>query len=230
MAPGRLFGPVGAFLFSSFIKRKGDNVMKKIIFLGLLVCFLPALVFGQDKIEAPVWNVGDKWVFTQGNIEVVGADQNSYTLKFSKDTCLIENKALEKIIYDKINLNRIYAIKEDKREKYTMAQRRILNCPITLGAEWKDTYTTVALTGQSKGMTRDYAETFKVLGWENMQVQAGNFKAIKLEYFQERIGGGSGKALYWYSPDTKYFVKCQYDPSYWAGITDWELASFQFKK
>ena len=53
--------------------------MKKTIFLGLLIMFLPALVFSQEKVEAPVWNVGDKWVFSgEGSIEVINADQNSY--------------------------------------------------------------------------------------------------------------------------------------------------------
>ena len=156
--------------------------MKKIIFLvGLVIVFLPALVFAQEKVEAPVWNVGDKWVFTQGNIEVVGADQNSYTLNFSKDTCVLENKQLEKIIFDKSTLNRIYTLKEGKREKYTLALKRILNFPINLGNEWNDTFTATSLSAQSKGQTRDYAEAFKILGWENVQVQTGNFKAIKLD-------------------------------------------------
>ena len=66
--------------------------MKKIAFLvGCLILFVAPTVFAQEKVEAPVWNVGDKWVFTQGNIEVVGIDQNSYTLNFSKDTCRVEN-------------------------------------------------------------------------------------------------------------------------------------------
>ena len=49
-------------------------MVKKIIFLGLLLVFLAAMVFAQEKIEAPVWNVGDKWAFTgNGNVEVVSS-------------------------------------------------------------------------------------------------------------------------------------------------------------
>ena len=142
--------------------------MKKIIFLGLVIVFLPALVFAQEKVEAPIWNVGDKWVFTLGNIEVVDADQNGYKLKFSKDTCVLENKQLEKIIFDKSTLNRIYTLKAGKREQYTLGLKRILNFPINLGNEWNDTYTATSLTGSSKGETRNYTEAFKVLGWENV--------------------------------------------------------------
>ena len=44
-------------------------------FSALLILFLPAVVFAQEKVEAPVWNVGDKWVFTGGaSIEVIKAD------------------------------------------------------------------------------------------------------------------------------------------------------------
>jgi hypothetical protein len=206
--------------------------MKKIIYLGWLIVFLPAMVFAQEKVEAPVWNVGDKWVFTQGNIEVVDADQNSYTLKYSKDTCVLENKQLEKIIFDKSTLNRIYTLKAGKREQYTLGLKRILNFPINLGNEWNDTLTATSLSAQSKGETRNYAEAFKVLGWENVQVQAGNFKAIKLEYFQKSFSTGrSGKEIYWYAPEVKYFLKCQYDTNYRRGeVADWELVSFKLKK
>ncbi len=95
--------------------------------------------------------------------------------------------------------------------------------------EWKDTFTTGSLVG-SKGQIHDYAETFRVLGWENVKVRAGNFKAIKLEYSQESSSGRSGKAFYWYAPEVKYFVKCRYDTNYWVGVADWELASFKLKE
>ena len=99
--------------------------MKKIVLLLGIFLLFPSITWAQEKVEAPVWNVGDKWVFTQGNIEVVGADENSYTLNFSKDTYILENKGFEKIIFDKSTLNRIYALKGDKREKYTVGTRRI---------------------------------------------------------------------------------------------------------
>jgi hypothetical protein len=170
-------------------------------------------------------------VFTQGNIEVVGSDQNSYILNFSKDTCRVENMGFEKIIFDKSTLTKIYAIREDKREKYTQPQRRILDFPFNLGKEWNDTGTVTPLSGPMKGATMDISETFKVLGWENVKVQAGNFKTIKLQHtIENRTMNASGKSIYWYAPETKYFVKCQYDTNYWIGVTDWELASFKLKK
>ena len=68
----------------------------------------------------------------------------------------------------------------------------------------------------------EYQETFRVLGWEEVEVRAGKFKAIKLEYKIETswrgnmgwIPGGESKAWYWYSPEVKNFVKCQYEKGY----------------
>ena len=205
--------------------------MKKIVLLLAIFLFFPSITQAQEKIEAPVWNLGDKWVFTQGNIEVVGADENSYTLNFSKDTCIIENKGFEKIIFDKSTLNRIYGLKEDNREKYTLAIRRILNFPLDIGQEWKDTCTSKVLVGPFKGRIGDYSEAFRVQGWENVEVQAGNFKSIKLEYTLKNMSvGDSGKAIFWYAPEVKYFVKCTYDKNFWRGVADWELVSFKLNK
>ena len=219
--------------------------MKKMIFLVWLVVLLPAMVFAQEKVAAPVWNVGDKWVFTQGIIEIIEADQNSYTMKFPSDKTsawFLESGGFEKIIFEKATLNRIYALKQNKREKYTGFRRTHLNFPFSPGKKWKDIFSATPLMGlyYGKGVW-EYTEAYAVLGWEEVEVRAGKFKAIKLECEQVVTGpltsrgqvvGSGGKAWYWYSPAGKYFVKCQYDElnlrAY--GLKGWELASFQLKK
>jgi hypothetical protein len=55
--PGRILLLPGAFLFFLLTGKEGNKV-RKIIFLGWLIAFLPAVVFAQEKIEAPVWNAG----------------------------------------------------------------------------------------------------------------------------------------------------------------------------
>jgi hypothetical protein len=87
----------------------------------------------------------------------------------------------------------------------------------------------------------DYSENYTVSGWEDVEVRAGKFKALKVEY--KRLVTGSSvtwgvvgeeiKHQYWYSPDVKYFVKCQYDKDWVKGqkeVFNWELTSFQLKK
>jgi hypothetical protein len=218
--------------------------MKRMLFLGLLIVFLPALLFAQEKVEAPVWNVGDKWTFTgDGSIEVVNADQSVYILNFSEGTCIYESQGFNTILFQKTSLNRINTVERDKRVKYTRGYKKLFDFPLTIGKQWKEAYSTKAFYGPSAGRySMDYSENFSALGWEDVGVRAGKFKALKVEYKRKLtgsssiFGGNIGeeiKSHYWYSPDVKYFVKCQYDKDWMKGskeIFDWELTSFQLKK
>jgi len=216
--------------------------MRRMILLGWLVLFLAPMAWGQEKVEAPVWNVGDKWVFTQGSIEVVKNDQNGYFLKFSEDTCIQENQGCKTIIFEKSVLKRIYMLSGDKRKKYSKGLRNILKFPLGTAKEWKSAYSSTPLFGF--GVNRwvnDYSESIKVQGWEDVEVRAGKFKALRLEYKRVITGtsnfmptgvGMEIKNHYWYSPAVKYFVKCQYDKAWNDAkeIFNWELTSFQLKK
>jgi hypothetical protein len=203
--------------------------MKKMILLSFLVLFIPAIVYGQDKVEAPVWNIGDKWSLTGSvTIMVVNADESSYAVKY------LTSGGESILINEKSSLNRLYAMDKDKRIPYEGRNKRLLNFPLNIGTSWKDRYTSKPAASGSKEYT--CLETFTVLGWEDIVVQAGKFKAIKIEYKQEMIGqtavrSKEGKAWYWYSPDVKYMIKCQYEKSdYWDALYDWELTSFELKK
>ena len=89
--------------------------MRKMVFFLLVFLSCSSVTLAQEKIDVPVWNLGDKWVFTQGNIEVVGVDQNTYTLALSRDVCFVERKQFEKIVFDKTALNRIYTFAGGER-------------------------------------------------------------------------------------------------------------------
>ena len=213
---------------------------------GLLVLCFPAILFAQDKVDIPVWNVGDKWVFNrsspniknQGAIEVVSADQDTYIVKFIDNICIVETQGFEAIIIEKSTLHRSYALTGNTREKYKKGRRTIFNFPFYAGKEWKDSYSAVSLVTSIETTPLDYYEIYKVLGWEEVEVEAGKFKAIKMEATVGHEAKGlapafEGKNLYWYSPDVKHFVKCQYDPMilmYFPQIFNWELTSFKVKK
>lgn len=207
------------------------------IFLGWLIVFIPAMVFAQDKIDAPVWNVGDQWIFTLGNIEVVSADQNSYTLNFSNDTCIFQNQGFKAIIFEKSTLNRIGVLKRGNRKEYTMGLRRFLNFPLSMEKQWKDAYAGESLIGLHPDMVNSYSEIFAILGWEDLAIRAGKFRTIKLEYRQVLTQspslwtpiGVERKAIFWYSPTVKYFIKGQHI-NFPDVVKDWELNSYKGEK
>jgi hypothetical protein len=217
--------------------------MKKIAFLALGMVFIPATLFAQEKVEAPVWNAGDKWGFSgRGTIEVLKMEKDGYVVRFSDSTCIIESQGFKTILFDKTNFKRIHWVKGDKRKKYTMGLKRIFSFPYTIGKQWKDAYCAAPLVGQAKGqISLDYYEKFKVLGWEEISVKAGKFRTLKIEAIrghepmpQRWVPGMEYKGFYWYSPEAKYFVKCQYDPAsvkeFQGEVVNWELTSFQLKK
>ena len=220
--------------------------MSKMIFILWVLFLSPSITWAQEKVNSPVWNVGDKWVFTQGNIEVIGADKKSYAVNFSKDTCILENVGFETIIFEKSTLNRIYVLKGDIREKYTMGLKNIFNFPFRPGSQWKHAYSAKPIIFKEylefQGIPfLDHYENIKILGWEDIGVKAGKFRALRIEFvgghkeYQAGLFPRPGfefKNYYWYSANVKYFVKCQYDKDWMKEnkeIFDWELASFKLK-
>jgi hypothetical protein len=197
--------------------------MKKTILISFLILFISAMAYGQDKIETPVWKIGDKWSLTGDvTVTVVNADESSYSVKY------LTSGGESILIFEKSSLNRLYAMDKDKRIPYEGRNKRLFNFPLNIGKSWKDKYI-------SKGAIKEYTylETFTALGWEGIVVQAGKFKTVKIEYKQSNADepAKEGKLWYWYSPDAKYMIKCQYEKSrYWDAAYDWELTSFELKK
>jgi hypothetical protein len=213
----------GHHLFHGWKSRKEGNHMKRLILLGFFVIFFPAIVYAQDKVGVPIWNIGDKWKLTEDvTITVANADESSYAVKY------LTAGGESILIFDKSSLNRLYVMDKDKRIPYEGRNKRLFNFPLEIGKSWKDKFV-------SKESLKEYTyfETFTALGWEDIVVQAGKFKTIKIEYKQSSSDepAKEGKLWYWYSPDVKYMIKCQYEKSrYWDAIYDWELTSFELKK
>jgi hypothetical protein len=220
--------------------------MKKMILLGWLVLFFVPAVCAQEKIEAPVWNVGDKWVFDrEGPMEVIGRDAQYYAVKFSGG--IFPKDAYGIALFERSTLNVKYMLESDQRKEYKGFQKKILNFPLIVGKQWKDLIQRDEI--RPGGPTPyEYHVTFRVLGWEEVEVRAGKFKALKLEYiFQPSwrsnmgwIPGYESKAWYSYSPEVKHFVKCQYEKGYMESIDErggerevranWGLVSYELRK
>ncbi len=203
--------------------------MKKSILLSFLIVFIPAVVCGQDRLGVPIWNVGDRWnLIGDVVISVASADEKSYAVKYAT------GGGESVLIYDKSSLNRLFIMDKEKQIKYEGRNKRLFNFPLEIGKSWTDKFTIKSGTPGAQEIT--VTETFTPLGWEDIQIQAGKFRAIKLEYKSEMAGQAAGrpkegKAWYWYSPDVKYMLKCQYDRTeYWEAIYDWELTSIKLIK
>ena len=213
--------------------------MKRIVYWGFSFFVSPRCYVPKIRLiyRSGMWEISG-FLKIKGIIEVVKADQNTYTVKFSDDICVFETQGFETIIFEKSTLHRIYTLKGNIREEYKKGRRTIFNFPLNPGKQWKDAYSAVSIVKGVDTQILDYYEIYKVLGWEDVEVKAGKFKAIKLEVIIGHEAKGSipsyeATNLYWYSPDVKHFVKCQYDPvtrGFSADLFDWELSSFKVKK
>src|SRR5512135_2893243 len=118
--------------------------MKKVACLGWLIVFLPAMVFAQEKIEAPIWNTGDKWVFDrEGPMEVTGSDgwwHQWLSVKFSGG--IFPKGASGIAIFERPTFNVKYILEGDRRKEYPGLRKKILKFPLSPGSQWKDLYQT----------------------------------------------------------------------------------------
>ena len=231
--------------------------MKKKIMLSCLILFFTSIVWAQEKCEAPIWNVGDKWTYMDvtGEIwtnEVVDSRKDLYTVKFGgiQDTSLglYEGNVYPGLVpqnlylFDKKTLNIKYVIERGGRYKYTNMFREFFNFPIFVGKKWREV--TNGITG---GIEYTLSNTFKIEGLEEVTTAAGTFNAFRIDwklnfyilgkvyYSLNCVWGETGFIgwyRFWYSPKVKTWVKRESQTGqWWSDRTYWyrnaELISYE---
>lgn len=208
--------------------RKWDE-MKKIILLNLITLFLASMAWAQEKCEAPVWNVGDRWTyeFTKGHTgtqAVVDLSNDLFILKIEE----VRNLSA----YDRKTMNLKYLIDETgKQVKAISPFRNLYDFPIVVNKKWSDT--TISKTAR-ESVDTTYANEFKIESTEIVTTPAGKFESYKIYYKQTNMSSNkSGWVRYWYSPEVKAWVKREGEKSsYWEGVssaTNAELISYKIK-
>jgi hypothetical protein len=103
--------------------------------------------------------------------------------------------------------------------------------PLYPGKTWEDSYDwEMKGAAPVKGKAEDRG---KVLGWEDVQVPAGTFHALKVEV-NSRFYGKGGMAddatlFYWYAPQVNRFVKFDYRSIYEGALVA-EMVSYKPSK
>jgi hypothetical protein len=209
--------------------------MKKIILLGFLLLFIPAILYGQDKVEAPVWNVGDKWTYKDASAttytnEVVDVKEDVFVLKYRA----IQNPAA----FDKKTMNVKFLIGEGGNKildtDFLGPARKLFNFPIFVGKQWTDKYEVVLRAPGGTNFQVTQALAFKIENIVEVSTPAGTFKTYVI-YFNQRSmrSGSNGWMRYWYSPEVKMWIKRETEKGdFWkqAKIFDTELISYELKK
>lgn len=208
--------------------------MKRILILSLSILFFAQIVYAQDKIEAPVWNVGDKWTFK-------GVDGNTFTnqvMDIKEDLFVVRMGGNPNLnAFDKKNMNVKFLIAEGGRQvEADNPLRKLFDFPIAVGKKWSDVTTAYPPTGPKKRRMGKmiFDHDFKVEGTEEITTPAGKFNAYKIHYKStDRNSNRSGWIRFWYSPEVKNWVKREAEKGRYWEETRWakdaELISYSLK-
>lgn len=206
--------------------------MKKMLILTCLFLFLIPLVWAQEKVEAPVWNVGDKWTYKSTS----GGTWTNEVVDAKEDLYIVRTEGVQDLNgYDKKTMNVTYLIEQSGRKvKATSSFKKLFDFPLVVGKKWTDrTYSKPA--GWTLEVT--YINDFKIEGIEQVTTPAGTFKAYIIHFKQTNMavtsGTRDGWIRYWYSPDVKTWIKREVEKSsFWARVRwlqDAELISYELK-
>jgi hypothetical protein len=194
--------------------------MKRVVLLGYLVLFFAQTVWAQETIEAPVWNVGDRWTYKS----VTGNTWTNQVLEIKEDLYILKPGGGHSLNgYDKKSMNVKSITEEDGKAVETdFHLRKLFDFPISVGKKWSDVTTFYPSSGVTRQGKIIYDHDFQVKDIQEVTTPAGRFKAYRIHYSQKRRNSRkSGWVDFWYSPEIKNWIKREAEKgSYW-GKTTW---------
>ena len=206
--------------------------MKRVALLGYLVLFFAPAVWAQEMIEAPVWNVGDRWTYKS----VTGNTWTNQVLEIKEDLYILKPGGARNLNgYDKKSMNVKSIIEEDgKAVEADFHLRKLFDFPISVGKKWSDVTTFYPSSGVTHQGKIIYDHDFQVKDIQEVTTPAGRFKAYRIHYSQKRRNSRkSGWVDFWYSPEIKNWIKREAEKRpYWEKTTwakDAELVSYTSK-
>jgi len=207
--------------------------MKKIaIFIAVFILMGGGFTSAQEKIDAPIWNAGDKWAYKTADgkkftNEVVKVDDEFFVVRMGGSPYLN--------VYDKKTMNITKWIDSSGTEAPASALN-IYDFPLFVGKNWGGQILPSGAT-RVGGQASRWEYSFKVEDREEINTIAGSFKAYRLYCKHSNLGPRAipgGWIKFWYSPEAKAWVKRVAEKSrYFQGTqfeNDIELVSYQLKK
>jgi hypothetical protein len=200
--------------------------MKKVLDLALALMIFGGVNLGwaQDRCEVPTLVVGDEWTYKSAGKEI------RYRVRdITGDGYLIG----EGSIYDKSTLNLKFRVKEGKKEESEGLLRKMLNFPLFVGNKWEDRVE--QYNPKFSKRTLNYIE-FSVDKQESIGTPAGNFNAFliiakAISSLESSKGGRmEGWCKLWYSPQVKFWVKREYDNTFWPYDHDGILIKYKIRE
>ena len=173
---------------------------------------------GSPTAVAPVYKVGDTWIFLRGNGEAPPGEKLVQTVVSVTDD--------RTTFSDSINGGTPYEADCDNQGSSTRKGTSTyepnigwLRFPMTVGKSWDARYLL-----RYPGGSIDVIQHVEVVAFERVQVPAGSFDAYRLVVSglrKSHVGGGRAlhfSATYWYAPSVKLIFKTEYKSYPYGGI------------
>jgi hypothetical protein len=195
-----------------------------------VVARLEEIDWTKKSCGAPVWNIGDKWIYKKANGGIFAHE----VVKIEEDLFVVKVEGLRQLMgYDKKTMNNNFLLEPSGHRTQNKApSRKLYDFPIVVGKKWSDTTTTLSSVSKKEAT---FSSEFQIEGIEEITTPAGTFKAFKIYYRQTVISPqrGSGWVRIWYSPVIKNWIKREVEKSlFWQKATllkDAELISYELK-
>lgn len=190
------------------------------VYCATLMTIASTVAVAQTSVTEPEYFVGDRWVFKRLDLWT-NEETESYELRVSSAT---EGSIflLRTTIFSKSAANNIGRPLRRRIDAATMTffdpgiyegKRIDFNFPLDIGKTWEYEFKT---KGTGSTLFKNTRKA-KVESWEDIRVPAGTFKALKIVHngywTRYDVGGtfhGAVTETFWYSPETKWWVKYEY--------------------
>jgi len=163
---------------------------------------------------AAAFKVGDNWVYK--------ATDRDYTVVRERKTVLRVESVTDREVHIRAGSknwlrytpegNLIASLPRDGIERRFEPTVPLYSFPLEPGKTWQTKYRTT----RSDGRVFDNDRSVTVVGWEEVKVPAGTFRALKissLTWYRRVDSGGSGGGRsvfnYWYAPEVKRLIKSE---------------------
>lgn len=204
------------------------NTMIRRFATAVLLLALPAVCTAQADapVPQPAVKAGDTWVYRRTEFE-----SGSVSGRSTSRVAFANDRVIQLVVTRGKQIDEI-------DETYTADWNAIalagggnitphagtFRFPLAAGASWPANFeNTVPRRG---AFQVNHERTAKVIGWEEVEVPAGRFRALKIEVtgsFQrvDRSISGSSTTVIWYVPAVKRWVKWTYEDRTFRGRNNW---------
>jgi len=213
------------------------HLHRVILALGLLCSGWAAAADAQGPIAAPAVAVGDNWTYQHTDVwknAPGNLDRTEVTAVDDSGILADVKRADSGALLMQQRFSRDMNPRDHGRMHFEPGFARYA-FPLEVGKEWKST-----ADAENPAAGKRWRVQFegKVLGWEKIQVPAGEFDALKIAvvgYYQSeevnrRGGNGQLNETVWYAPAVNNFVRLEYRDTNAQGHIHnrdlWELTAY----